>query len=131
MTHSPARVLKFWLSAAPHPPPKTLLCFVLWWIMVQSTGYWQCNILIAYLYIQCHNVSCLLRELCWLSQGHIVILDACVCPSEARVSWSSDVTPLALVFKKAMTFGDPQLQSTAPSPHILTRGACTSGSYCS
>lgn len=73
--------------------------------------------------LQCHDASCLSRQLWSLSQEHIVILEvACVCLTEARISRPSSVTPLALVCKGVMTDSDPSSRHhptpPQPSPHI-------------
>lgn len=108
-------------SVCPPPSVLLLMCFIFWWFRLQALG----NVILpnAHFSVMMRHV---VRELWLLSQEHIVILEvACVCLTRARVSWSSSATPLALVYKEAMTDGDPSSRhvkppapSPQPSPHI-------------
>lgn len=107
-----------WLSLVfvPPPPLLLLLCFIFWWFRLQALGN-----AIPHCALWCQHASCLSRELWSLSchrQQRIVILEvACVCLTEARVSWSSSSTPLALVCKGTMTDGDPSSRRVKPPLH--------------
>lgn len=125
MTHSPPSILKlsFMIIFSVCPPPLCSSCI----LFSGGADYKLLVMQSPHCALQCHDASCLSRELWSLSQKHIVILEvACVCLSEARVSWSSSATPLALVCKGAMTDGDPSSRHVNPPSAALSTH---SGSY--
>lgn len=140
MNRSPPSILKLSLMIIFSVCPPSFPCCVLFF---GGSDYKFAVMQSPHCAFQCHDASCLPRALCSLSQEHIVILEvACVCLTEARVSWSSSATALALVCKGAMTDGDPssrRVNPLRPQPpsHIpvshsrgprRTRGVCSAGS---